>query len=416
MKQVPDGSSLRRWFWSAAFLWSGIAIQKLAWFAFQIGLGRRGGFAAVGVAASMGTACSLAASFSSLGLADRAMYRAAAARSSDRTPDASVGTGHGLFLAAGLLGFAALAPAVPAIVEDRGLRPLAGLMLIGALVGHQSAYSIAALRGLGEPARETLAEIACSAILVAAVVAKLGVTALGIASAVAALASLVIVVSAARTRPWLRPRIGAVRELAREAVRAMPYLAVATGCVVLGGVDVLLARVHGGSTQTGVLQCATAVLRAGLYGPWMLGSLLVHRVSRRVRTTNSVPVGGLVLSGLVLAAIAVAGAWITMPWVIRAYSVAPDRVIPSEIVALCVAPPGYVALVLVPVATGFSARRTAACVWIALTAALAIGSVAVQRFGVPGAIVACAAGYLILTLLLVGAVLRRPRMEDLRAL
>ncbi|MEI8258210.1 MAG: hypothetical protein WCJ30_21235 [Deltaproteobacteria bacterium] len=408
-------SSLGRWARNAVLLWGVIACQKLAAFAFQIGLGRRGGFAALGVVATIGTASTFTASFSSLGLADRAMYRAADARSTDRAPDDTVGTGHGLYLGLAALGFALLAASVPWVVTDAALRPLAWSLVLGAFASHVGAYSIAALRGFGEPRRETLATLVTSAVLALAAATHVGVRALGLTSAATGLLTLAIVGSAMRTRTWLRPAGGAVREILRDAQRAVPYLAVGTGCVLLGGADILLARLAGGATDTGVLQCATAVVRAGLYGPWMFGALLVHRVRRHVRERGKVPRVPLVAFGVALGLIASVGAWVTMPWVLRAYGVPVARVLPSETVSLLTAPTGYVALLLLPVATGLAPLRAAVSMCIALIAAFTAGSVLAPRLGVPGAIIACAMGYLTLTVALLTVVMGGSVREDAEA-
>lgn len=412
---MPKAGPWAEWLRGAVFLWGAIAAGKLAAFAFQIRLGRSGGLTALGVAASIGTAGSFMASLSSLGLADRAMYRAATARCSGRIPDASVRSAHGLFLLAGAVGFTVLAWLLPVIVEDRQLRPFAWFLLIGGLANHLCLYSLKALRGLGEPAREAVATLVCSAIIAVTALAGVGVNALGIAFAMTGILGFALMFSATRSRPWLRPNIVNLRELLRDALNATPYFAIGTGCVVLGGVDVLLARLHGGSQDAGVVQCAAAVVRAGLYGPWMFGSLLVHRVQHTAQATGAVPRVALVMLGLGLAAIAVAAAWATLPWVLGAYGVPAQRVIPSAMVALCLAPAGYVALVLLPVATGLSLPRTALCVGIALVAGLSIGSITVHRFGVPGAIAGSETGYLVLAVLLLRVVLTRPAVRALGA-
>ena len=168
-----------------------------------------------------------------------------------------------------------LAVASPWLVDVPELRWPMLLIVAGSFGNYLVCFSFSGLRGAGRPGLEIVAVLVTSVITVSAALLSREVVTIAWALLAVGVVNALAVVAASALAPELRPRLPDLGGLWPQLKKSLPYLVIGTGSLWLGTADILLVRWHGDSTAVGLLQSGTVLLRAGLFGPWFAGSLLI---------------------------------------------------------------------------------------------------------------------------------------------
>lgn len=372
-------------------LWGAIALQKLATFGLQLAFGRTGGLEAVGLYATIGAICSVVGAVLHFGLPDWVMYRVARQQAQPLDDEPAPGVGHGLFLVAAVAGYGLVALTLPAWVPTADVA-FALVVVVGLLGHHLASFSFAGLRGAGRPAIEIVALSLSACVVAVGALPGMPAQAPLAGLLVAGLVQLAAVGWSVARHPFLRPLRVDVSALRRQVVRSLPYLAIGGGAMALGSADLFVARLFGSTDAVGELQCATAVLRAGTFAPWVAATLVLHRLVAARADGRPLPLGVLFALGSALALLAMAGAYLTGPQVAHGFGVAFAQVEASATLALWLAPLTYLWVMYLPVITVIDPRSAQLAVALGLLVALGVGAAASPE-GVAGALVASAAGH-----------------------
>jgi hypothetical protein len=338
--------------------------QKLAYFALQLAFGRIGGLPFLGALAAMNAVLAVVSSSVHAGLPDWVMYTMAAPRTDERAP----GRGHGLFLALAVPCYLGLALATPWLVDVPELRGPMLLIVAGSFGNYLVCFSFSGLRGAGRPGLEILTVLVTSAITVAAALLAREVATIAWALLAVGAVNALAVLAASALVAELWPRLPDLSGLWPQVQKSLPYLVIGTGSLWLGTADILLVRWHGDSAAVGLLQSGTLLLRAGLFGPWFAGTLLIKPMLEARRASGKTPLGLLLAIAAVLAAGALTVSRVATPYTFGPLQVDASAALPVLHRSLPLWTVAYFTILLMPVAIAAS-RRT---MLVGVLAALAV--------------------------------------------
>ncbi len=367
-------------------LWVALGLNKLALFAYTLSLGRLGGEATLGAHASLVTTAGLAGGLLHGGLPDWALYRAAETRAAGEAPPGALRDGHALFLASAVVAYAGVAASLPLLAPVPSHRAYGGLVVLGLLLAHLSAFALSTWRGRGEPRPEALATLSAAGALAAGALAARTPLQLGAAFALSG-ACLALPFAASLRSGSTRPRPVDPAAAAACAREALPYLALGLGWQLLWATDTLVTRATSGNAEVGLLAAALLVLRGGLYGASLFGGLLVHRVQAGETAARPLLLG----LGPALAAVGVAVSWALHGVLAHHFGIAAEALRPVLAAASLAAPVAYTATLWMPVAMGLAPARVTRALGVGVAVAFPVG-MALRDLGAVGGIAALCAG------------------------
>jgi len=402
----PFAVAARRVATSAAALTLASSAHKAALFALRARTGHLGGASALGALTSVLTATWMIGAFSHFGLPDRALVRGAVAADEDV---AQTQARHGLFLATAAVALViSLAATLPGAVDPW----LAALLVMGALGQHASTVTTQTLRGRGRPALEA------TTLTLAALLLGLGSwqahdpRTIALAYALQGVVFVGALVVGLTRLPALRPRWPRPREALGEVRESLPIFVVGVTAFGLGSADLMASSLVLDDASVGGLTCATMGVRTGFQVPWIVGTLGLGWV-RDAGPSRMRVVGALAGGAALLGALTGLAAWLTRGIAAQLFGIPVAQFEGAVAVSALLAPPVYVACVVLPLAMALSLRGAlrATVVAAGVTALLSLALAA--PLGVLGVQLGYALGHAVLAAGLVLAL--RARAADAEA-
>jgi O-antigen/teichoic acid export membrane protein len=380
-------------------LWASLVIHRVGTLVFSFRLGRLAGAEGVGVLSSVISVAWVVGAVAGLGLPDRAIFLAAEAKGKGSPLPPFTKAVHTWFLLFTLLFHAMLLIGAARVGDAPSQAGFARWVVVGAMIQSCSAFTLGLRRGQGRPLYEACGNA----------IGGLGFLAIGLLATSMALLDFAWVFGSASLLvlalwAWLfegdmRP---AFRDWGRpgEALKqGLPYLGLGAGAWFLGNTDILMARVACSAVDVGQLQVATTVVRSASLFPWILATLVLHRLERRWSRGEGGNGAILCVAGVLLGTVVAVAGYFVLPWLARGYDVPLEPLLSPGHVSLAAAPVFYGAVSLLPVLAARNLAKTLAIAGLGVLVAVATAFFTVPAWGITGTLLATTSGQIVVLIL-----------------